>query len=141
MYDPDTKRVTVLLKNLTGPAGAAVNHDGTYVLVSNFNTNNTVRYWLQGPRANTYDTINSQARPNNIQGTLLGDFWEAAAMVKQPTQSLVPIGQRIDGFGSVSRTVNFEPWYGNKLISEVQEHGGALYIASRFVNFIGIYRF
>ncbi|XVE54618.1 hypothetical protein DITRI_Ditri03aG0096400 [Diplodiscus trichospermus] len=141
MYDPDSKRVTVLLKNLTGPAGVAASQDETYVLVSNFITNNTIRYWLQGPRAHTYDTLNSQARPNNIKRTLLGDFWEAAATVKQPTQSLVPIGQRINGFGTVSRTANFEPWYGNKLISEVQEFGGALYIASRSVDFIGIYRF
>ncbi|XVF11694.1 hypothetical protein REPUB_Repub08aG0049800 [Reevesia pubescens] len=139
MYDPDIKRVTVLLKNLSGPAGVAVSQDGTYVLVSNFNSNNTIRYWLQGPRANTYDTINSQARPNNIQRTPGGEFWEAAAMVKQPMQTLVAIGQRINGFGRVFQTVNFEPWYGNKLISEVHELRGDLYVASPEVNFIGIY--
>ncbi|XVF54529.1 hypothetical protein PTKIN_Ptkin05aG0188000 [Pterospermum kingtungense] len=141
MYNPNTRRVTVLQRNLTGPAGVAVSTDASYVLVSNFNGNSTMRYWLQGPRANTTETINSQPKPNKIKRTILGDFWEAAAMVKQPTQTLVPIGQRISGFGLVSQTVNFEPWYGNNSISEVQEFGGALYIASRHVDFIGIYRF
>lgn len=141
MYEPNTKRVTVLQKNLTWPAGVAVNQDASYVLVSNFNGNNTIRYWLRGPRANTSETINSQPKPNNIKRTVLGDFWQAAAMVKQPTQTLVPIGQRIDGFGRVTQTVNFEPWYGNNSISEVQEFGGALYIASRHVSFVGVYRF
>ncbi|KAB2020380.1 hypothetical protein ERO13_D07G061900v2 [Gossypium hirsutum] len=141
MYNPSNNRVTVLLKNLPGPAGVAVSQDGLYALVSNYNANNTIRFWLRGPRADTYEIINFQARPNNIQRTLVGDFWEAAAMVKQSTQTLVPIGQRISGLGLVLQTVNFERWYGNKLISEVQEFRDALYVASPDVDFIGIYSF
>ncbi|KAE8684030.1 strictosidine synthase 1-like [Hibiscus syriacus] len=141
MYDPDTDRVRVLMKNLSGPAGVAVSQDGTYVLVSNFIGNNTIRYWLRGPRANTYDSIDFQERPDNIRRTVVGDFWRAAAMVKQPAQSLIPIAQRMDVIGRVSRTVNLEAWYGNTLISEVQEFGGELYVGSRFTSFVGVYRF
>ncbi|XP_038997376.1 protein STRICTOSIDINE SYNTHASE-LIKE 12-like [Hibiscus syriacus] len=141
MYDPDTDRVTVLMKNLSGPAGVAISQDGAYVLVSNFIGNNTIRYWLRGPRANTYDSIDFQERPDNIRRTVVGEFWRAAAMLKQPTQSLIPVAQRIDVFGRVSRTVNLEAWYGNKLISEVQEFGGELYVGSRFTSFVGVYRF
>ncbi|GMJ05827.1 strictosidine synthase 2 [Hibiscus trionum] len=141
MYEPSTDRVTVLMKNLSGPAGVAVSQDGTYALVSNFISNNTIRFWLRGPRANTYDSINFQERPDDIKRTVLGDFWRAAATVKQQTQSLVPVGQRMNGFGRVYRTVNFEPWYENQLISEVQEFGGELYVGSRFTTFVGVYRF
>ncbi|KAL1068631.1 hypothetical protein V6Z11_D12G210100 [Gossypium hirsutum] len=111
MYNPDTDRVTVLMKNLSGPAGVAVSQDGTY------------------------------ERPDNIKRTAFGDFWRAAALVKQPTRSLVPIGQRINGFGRVLRTVNFEAWYGNQLISEVQEFGGELYLGSLSAPFVGVFRF
>ncbi|KAH1074646.1 hypothetical protein J1N35_026974 [Gossypium stocksii] len=141
MYNPDTDRVTVLMKNLSGPAGVAVSQDGTNVLVSNFINNSTIRYWLRGPGANTYDVINLQERPDNIKRTAFGDFWGAAALVKQPTRSLVPIGQRINGFGRVLRTVNFEAWYGNQLISEVQEFGGELYLGSLSAPFVGVFRF
>ncbi|KAE8688968.1 putative Minichromosome instability 12-like [Hibiscus syriacus] len=136
MYNPSTRRVTVLLRNLSGPAGVAVSQDGSYVLVSNYNANNTIRFWLMGPRADTYDIINIQERPNNIQRTLLGDYWQAAAMVKQETQTLVPIGQRINSFGRVLQTINLERWYGNNLVSEVQEFQGSLYITS----ICGLYR-
>ncbi|KAK8680379.1 hypothetical protein V6N13_109325 [Hibiscus sabdariffa] len=139
MYNPNTRRVTVLLKNLPGPSGVAVSQDGSYVLVSNYNANNTIKFWLMGPRADTYDIVNTQARPNNIQRTLMGDYWQAAAMLKQSTQTLVPIGQRINSLGSVIQTANFERWYGNNLISEVQEFRGSLYVASPSVNFIGVY--
>ncbi|KAK8583943.1 hypothetical protein V6N13_109333 [Hibiscus sabdariffa] len=139
MYNPNTRRVTVLLKNLPGPSGVAVSQDGSYVLVSNYNENNTIKLWLMGPRADTCDIVNTQARPNNIQRTLMGDYWQAAAMVKQSTQTLVPIGQRINSFGSVIQTANFERWYGNNLISEVQEFRGSLYVASPSVDFIGVY--
>ncbi|KAE8661741.1 hypothetical protein F3Y22_tig00113724pilonHSYRG00132 [Hibiscus syriacus] len=141
MYDPNTDRVTVLMKNLSGPAGVAISQDGAYVLVSNFIGNNTIRYWLRGPRANTYDSIDFQERPDNIRRTVVGDFWRAAAVLKQPAQSLIPVAQRIDVFGRASRTVNLEAWYGNKLISEVQEIGGELYVGSRFTSFVGVYRF
>ncbi|GMJ00072.1 strictosidine synthase 2 [Hibiscus trionum] len=143
MYDTDADRVTVLVKNLSGPAGIAVSQDGTHVLISNFIGNNTIRYWLQGPRANTYDSINFQERPDNIRRTVVGDFWRAAAVVKQatPAQSLVPIGQRINGFGRVSRTVNLEAYYGDRLVSEVQEFGGELYLGSRFTPFVGVFQF
>ncbi|XP_039063318.1 protein STRICTOSIDINE SYNTHASE-LIKE 11-like [Hibiscus syriacus] len=139
MYNPSTRRVTVLLRNLSGPAGVAVSQDGSYVLVSNYNSNNTIRFWLMGPRADTYDIVNIQVRPKNIQRTLLGDYWQAAAMVKQATQTLVPIGQRINGSGRVLQTLNLEQWYGNNLVSEVQEFRGSLYITSPSVDFIGVY--
>ncbi|KAK8680385.1 hypothetical protein V6N13_109331 [Hibiscus sabdariffa] len=55
MYNPNTRRVTVLLKNLPGPSGVAVSQDGSYVLVTNYNANNTIKLWLMGPRADTYE--------------------------------------------------------------------------------------
>ncbi|XP_022738287.1 protein STRICTOSIDINE SYNTHASE-LIKE 12-like isoform X1 [Durio zibethinus] len=138
-YDPKTKKVTVLFRNLSGAAGVAVDEEEEFALVSEFFMNRTRKIWLQGPKANKSDIINSQPMPDNIKRTTLRyNFWLAAAMVKQRTQAIVPIGQRINAFGNgtVLQTVNLERWYGNKSVSEVQEYGGHLYVVSRLVDFV-----
>ncbi|XVE54619.1 hypothetical protein DITRI_Ditri03aG0096500 [Diplodiscus trichospermus] len=139
-YDMKTKQVTVLFRNLSGAVGVAVDEEEKYVLVSEFIANRTLKIWLQGPQAKKFDIINRQPMPDNIKRTTIRNFWLAAATVNQPTQSIVPIGQRITAFGTVVQTVRFERWYGNKSISEVQEFGGGLYVASRLVDFVGVYR-
>ncbi|XVF54527.1 hypothetical protein PTKIN_Ptkin05aG0187800 [Pterospermum kingtungense] len=138
-YDIKTKQVTVLLRNISVAVGVAVDEEEKFVLVSEFVANRTIKIWLKGPGAKKFDIINRQPMPDNIKRTKSGNFWLAAAMVNQGTQSIVPIGQRFNEFGSVLQTVNFERWYGNKSISEVQEFGGKLYVASRLVDFIGFY--
>lgn len=139
-YDFKTEQVTVLFRNLSGAVGVAVDEEAKFVLVSEFIINRTIKIWLQGPKANKFEIINLQPMPDNIKRTASENFWLAAAMIKQGTQSLVPIGQRINASGTVLQTVNFERWYGNKSISEVQEFNGLLHVASRLVNFIGVYK-
>ncbi|EOY22230.1 hypothetical protein SCA6_004143 [Theobroma cacao] len=139
-YDFKTEQVTVLFRNLSGAVGVAVDEEAKFVLVSEFIINRTIKIWLQGTKANKFEIINLQPMPDNIKRTASENFWLAAAMIKQGTQSLVPIGQRINASGTVLQTVNFERWYGNKSISEVQEFNGLLHVASRLVNFIGVYK-
>ncbi|XP_031276883.1 strictosidine synthase-like [Pistacia vera] len=137
-YDPKTNLVTVLLRNLTGPAGVAVSRDSSFLLLSEFRSNRTIKYFLTGQRATTFGYINFQPKPNNIKRNIIGnDFWEAALMTRQ---SPIPIGQRIDEFGNILATRSFEAQYGTTAISKVQPFGGSLYISSRSVNFVGVYR-
>ncbi|XP_038688091.1 protein STRICTOSIDINE SYNTHASE-LIKE 11-like [Tripterygium wilfordii] len=137
-YDPRTNQVTTLLRNLSGPGGVAVSKTGSFVLVSEFIANRTQKFWLTGPRANTAEVFVRHVRPDNIKRTLRGDFWIAAMMLKQPTQTLVPIRQLVSETGSVLRTVSLEAHYGNTSITEVLEFGVRLYFGSKLTNFIGV---
>ncbi|GMI76753.1 strictosidine synthase 3 [Hibiscus trionum] len=139
-YDIKNKQVTVLFRNLSGAAGVAVDKEEKFALVSEFIANRTRKIWLQGHRPYRSEIVNSMPTPDNIKRTILNNFWLAAARVDRRMQSnLLPVGVRINGNGSVLETVNLEPWYGNKSVSEVQEYGSKLYIASRLVAFIGVY--
>lgn len=137
-YNPKTNLVKVLLRNLRGPAGVAISRDSSFLLVSELSGNRTIKYFLTGQRATTFICINFQPKPNNIKRSIIGnDFWDAAIM---GGQSPLPIGQRINGFGNVLVTISFEAQYGTTAISEVQPFADSLYISSRFVNFIVVYR-
>ncbi|XVF11695.1 hypothetical protein REPUB_Repub08aG0049900 [Reevesia pubescens] len=112
-YDIKNKKVTVLFRNLSSPVGVAVDKEEKFVLVSEFITNRTLKIWLQGPKANKFDIINSQPMPDNIKKTTFGNFWLAAARVNQRTQSksIEPIGQKINALGTVLQSINLEQWY------------------------------
>uniref|UniRef100_A0A6N2LR20 Strictosidine synthase conserved region domain-containing protein n=1 Tax=Salix viminalis TaxID=40686 RepID=A0A6N2LR20_SALVM len=141
-YDVRTNQVTVLMRNLSGAAGAAVSGDGRFVLVSEFIGNRIQRYWLTGSNAGTSEIILSNlniVRPNNIKRTILGDFLIAAATVTQASQTPVPIRVRVDGSGTISETVSLEALYGSTPISEAQPSGLSVYVSSRGVNFVGVY--
>ncbi|PNX70350.1 strictosidine synthase 1-like protein, partial [Trifolium pratense] len=67
-YDPSTNQTTVLLSNLTVPAGVAVSINGSFVLVSEYLANRIQRVWLKGPRANSSELFMQLAgRPDNIK--------------------------------------------------------------------------
>ena len=54
-YDPITKQVTVLLRDLGLANGVAVNKGGSFVLVGEFIAARIQRYWLKGPKAMTLE--------------------------------------------------------------------------------------
>ncbi|KAJ0048878.1 hypothetical protein Pint_16360 [Pistacia integerrima] len=66
-YERRLNKVTVLLWNLSGPVGTAVSEDGSYVLVSEYIGNRTIKYWIRGVKADTYQTIGFRERPDNIR--------------------------------------------------------------------------
>lgn len=135
-YDAKTKQVTVLFRNLSFPVGVAVDEEEEFVMVSESTANRTRMISLQGG-GSIIATI--QPTPDNIKRMRLNEFWLAAARVDlRKDSSLLPNGLRINGDGTVLETVDLEPWYGNKSVSEVQEFGTKLYIVSRLVAFIGV---
>ncbi|KAK8586421.1 hypothetical protein V6N13_010014 [Hibiscus sabdariffa] len=139
-YDVEKKQVTVLFRNLSFPGGVAVDEEEEFVLVSEFLGNRIRKIQLRGRKPFESDIINTQPFPDNIRKAGLDEFWIAEARKDGGTQSnLVPVGARIDASGNVIETVHLEECYGNKLVSEVGEFDRKLYIASLFVDFIGVY--
>ncbi|GMI76751.1 strictosidine synthase 2 [Hibiscus trionum] len=139
-YDVENKQVTVLFRNLSYAGGVAVDEKEEFVLVSEFLGSRTRKIQLRGPKPCESDIVNTRPFPDNIKKTRSDDFWIAAATIDRGTlPSLLPIGERINASGNLTETVQLEQWYANKLVSEVHEFDGKLYIASLFADFIGVY--
>ncbi|KAK2997344.1 hypothetical protein RJ639_013871 [Escallonia herrerae] len=137
-YDPRTRKVTVLLTGLSGPAGVAISKDGTYLLVSEFVSRRIQKYWLKGPRMNKADVLLTlKGNPDNIKRTTRGDFWVAVTISTPIPRAL---GQKITGSGTILKTITFSPRFNSTPISEVQEFKEALYLGSLGVDYVGVYK-
>nr|XP_027122058.1 protein STRICTOSIDINE SYNTHASE-LIKE 11-like [Coffea arabica] len=138
-YDPRTKNVTVLLRGLSGAAGVAISEDGSYLLVTQFVIGQVSKYWLKGPLANTAEVlVNMTGMPDKIKRNTKGEYWIAVTVTSKNSTQLQ--GQRIDGDGNSLETLTFSPDFDSSLITEVQEYKGALYLASLYVGYVGVYR-
>ncbi|KAK3037108.1 hypothetical protein RJ639_031527 [Escallonia herrerae] len=137
-YDPRTRKVTVLLTGLSGPAGVAISKDGTYLLVSEFVSRRIQKYWLKGPRTNKAEVLLTlKGNPDNIKRTTLGDFWVAVTISTPIPRAL---GQKITGTGTILKTITFSPRFNSTPISEVQEFKEALYLGSLGVDYVGVHK-
>ncbi|CAN8239719.1 unnamed protein product [Cochlearia groenlandica] len=138
-YDPSTKVVTVLIEGLSGSAGCAVSHDGSFVLVSQFTKSNIKRYWIKGTKAGTYeDFTNSVSNPDNIKRIgSSGNFWVASVVNKivVPTN---PSAVKVNSDGQVIQTIPLKEQFGDTLLSEVNEFDGSLYIGTLTGPFAGV---
>ncbi|MCD7468662.1 hypothetical protein HAX54_007054 [Datura stramonium] len=141
-YDIATKQVTLLLSELSGPAGVALSKDKSYLLITEAIGRRIRRFWLEGAKANSSDVFATvQGNPDNIKRTASGDFWVAVVSVK-PRLIIIPTitstGQRINQLGEVVETRDFTAQYNSPNgITEVQEQNDRLYIGSLDQNFIG----
>ncbi|CAN1178623.1 Protein STRICTOSIDINE SYNTHASE-LIKE 10 [Linum perenne] len=126
-YNINTGQVTMLASGLGFPSGVAVSSDGSYILVSE--TTNTSEPF-----------ITNIVQPRNIRRTILGQFWVAAKMVDQPSQTTFPIAIRVDGTGRIFETLSLKEQYGNFVVLEVQQPSlNDLYVSSPSTPFLGIY--
>ncbi|KAK6116469.1 hypothetical protein DH2020_049762 [Rehmannia glutinosa] len=141
-YNPKTKRRTVVLTGLAGPAGVAVARDGSFLLIAEYLACRITRLWLKGPKANTTDIFAElPGNPDNIKRTKSGDFWVPVNIQKlHPRLISFPLGQKINARGKIIETVNFYAEYNATYITEVHEHRGSLYVASVYTNAVGVYR-
>lgn len=139
-----TKQVTVLLRGLSGAAGAAVSANGDSILVSELIGGRIQRFWLEGPQIYTAETlIIFPGRPNKIRRTAGGDFfWVAVNIFKPDSQETVPARIRINRDGNIMEKVSLENEYNTTRITEVVQFAGAsYYVASRYTNFVGLYKY
>ncbi|XP_059305980.1 protein STRICTOSIDINE SYNTHASE-LIKE 12-like isoform X1 [Lycium ferocissimum] len=140
-YDIRTKKVTLLLTGLSGPAGVALSKDNSYLLITESIGRRIRRFWLKGAQANSSDVfINVDGNPDNIKMTASGDFWVAIVSInKQLIPPISSIGQRINQFGEVEETRDFTDLFKSPTgITEVHEYKGKLYIGSLVHNFVGL---
>ncbi|KAM7467494.1 hypothetical protein LguiB_015056 [Lonicera macranthoides] len=140
-YNPRTREVKVLLRGLATAVGPAVSLDSSFLVVSELRAQRIQRFWLRGPRANTAEIfLNVQGNPNKIKRNPFGEFWVALNyQYRQPVVVNVPQGVKFNALGTMLQTVDFGTQYVNTTIQVVQEQGGALYVGSRIVNFVGVY--
>ncbi|XP_059639508.1 protein STRICTOSIDINE SYNTHASE-LIKE 11-like [Cornus florida] len=125
-YDPFSKQVMVLLRGLTGTGGPAVSTDSSFLFACV--KANTTEVFIKFPG-------------NSIKikrAATTGEFWVAVNEINQQ-QVTLPQGYRINAYGTVE-IVSFAAQYNNKSISVVQEQNGALYVGSRVVDFVGVFR-
>ncbi|KDP20050.1 hypothetical protein JCGZ_05819 [Jatropha curcas] len=140
-YEPNINTTTVLLRNLSAPAGVAVSLDGSFVLVTEYLANRVLKYWLKGPKANTSEAlVTFQGRPDNIKRNPLGDFWVAVNVQETPTAPIVPTAVKINYSGKILASFPLSDQYNTTTISEVNEYDGNLYIGSLETKFVGKYR-
>ncbi|KAF8378503.1 hypothetical protein HHK36_029845 [Tetracentron sinense] len=77
-YDPCSKEVTVLQNGIAFANGVALSKDNSFVLVAETTTLRILRFWLQGPKAQTSEVFAQlPGNPDNIKRNANGEFWVA----------------------------------------------------------------
>ncbi|KAL5727893.1 hypothetical protein ACHQM5_001037 [Ranunculus cassubicifolius] len=134
-YDLRTNKVTVLLSGLMFADGVAMSKEKDYVIVSEYSKNETLKYWLQGPKAKTSKFFaRTPGPPDNINTNTKGEFW--VALNKNSTTAGEIIGVRIDEDGQILQNLVGDGIVGS--VSEVEERNGFLLIGSVVNPYVGI---
>ena len=132
-YDPRTKQVTVLLRDLSFSNGVALNKDKDFVLVTETTAAKVTRYWLRGQKSQTSDTFTQLAGgPDNIQRNTHGDFWVAQNNCGIPELKVKPI--RINKEGQIVEELADDVGP----VSEVQEKDNGLWLGSVVFPYVGV---
>lgn len=77
-YDPESKKVIVLLNNLSFPNGVLLSENGDYILFAETSRCRVMRYWLETSKAGTYEVFAQlPGFPDNISWSPRGGFWVA----------------------------------------------------------------
>lgn len=75
-YDPQSKRVDVLLGNLSFPNGVALSQNGDFLLVAETSECRVMRYWLRTSKAGSFEVFAQlPGFPDNIKRSPRGGFW------------------------------------------------------------------
>ncbi|KAG1327509.1 Calcium-dependent phosphotriesterase superfamily protein isoform 2 [Cocos nucifera] len=142
-YDPETKKVTVLIRGLAFPNGLAISNDNTFLLIAETSTCRVLKYWLQGPRTGTIKVFAElPGYPDNIKRNPRGEFWVALNQNKlqlngQTAPEQHPVALRLSQEGKV-----LEVLVGGAMtsISEVEENDGTIWFGSVDMPYVGVYK-
>lgn len=75
-YDPETKHVSMVVRNVSFANGVALSKHGEYLLVAETSKCRILRYWLKTPKAGTLELFAElPGFPDNIKRSPRGGYW------------------------------------------------------------------
>jgi ribose transport system permease protein len=89
-YDPASGTTRTILRNLLFANGVCMAHDNKSMLFAETWGCRISRYWLEGPKAGTVETLipDLPGYPDNINRGSRGTYWAALAGMRTPTYDL-----------------------------------------------------
>ena len=164
-YDPKRGTTRTILKNLKFPNGICMTHGGQSFLFAETWACTVSRYWFDGPKKGTVDTVIADlpGYPDNINRASDGAFWLALVGIRTPSLDLA---LKMPGFRRrMARRVAPDEWLfpnintgcllrfneegeildvmwdrtgeNHPMITSMREHRGHLYIGGILNNRIG----
>ncbi|MFT4182522.1 MAG: SMP-30/gluconolactonase/LRE family protein [Rhizobium sp.] len=90
VYDPKTGKTKTVLENLRYANGVCLSHDGRSLLLAESWACTIHRYWIEGPKAGTLETVirDMPGYPDNINRASDGTYWMAWLGMRTPTFDL-----------------------------------------------------
>ncbi|KAH7516436.1 hypothetical protein FEM48_Zijuj10G0135000 [Ziziphus jujuba var. spinosa] len=142
-YDPQTKRVTVLLRGLAFANGVALSKDNSFLLVAESTTYRILKFWLRGDKVHTSELFAQLERsPDNIKRNTNGEFWIAMNtgrdLFHTPIEKLDPVGIKVDGEGKEVEVLDGHGGTELSSVSEIEEHDGRLWLGSALKPYMAV---
>lgn len=168
-YDPHTKTTHVVLDGLAFPNGVQLSSDQTFLLFTETTNCRLMKYWLEGQRNGTVELVaDLPGFPDNVRLNERGQFWVAIDCCRTMPQEILthnpwmrsiyfrlPIpmsllaramGMRMytvislfDGDGRILEVLEDQKGVVMKLVSEVKEVKGKLWIGTVAHNHIATF--
>ncbi|RST85347.1 ABC transporter permease [Aquibium carbonis] len=164
-FDPNTGTTRTVLKNLVFPNGICMVHDGQSFLFAETWACRVSRYWFDGPKKGTVETVigDLPGYPDNINRASDGTYWLALVGIRTPALDLalkmpgfrrrmarrvapdewlfpnINTGcvLRFDESGRVIETLWDRSGDNHPMITSMREHKGHLYIGGILNNRVG----
>ncbi|XP_011016502.1 PREDICTED: strictosidine synthase 1-like [Populus euphratica] len=153
-YDPNSKKVTVLLKGLAFPNGVALSKDNSFILVAESFTMRILKFHLVGSEIHGQEIFIQLGRfPDNIKRTANGEFWVAlntgrgkirrleSTKLQQETSidwfADDPVAVRLTSGGEVVNVLDGNGGNALDSVSEVEEYSGFLWLGSSMKPYVG----
>jgi len=164
-FDPNKGTTHTVLRNLVFPNGICMTHDGQSFLFAETWACRVSRYWFDGPRKGTVETVigDLPGYPDNINRASDGTFWLALVGMRTPAMDLAlkmpgfrrRMARRVapdewmypnintgcvirfDDKGRVIETLWDRGGESHPMITSMREHRGHLYIGGILNNRVG----
>lgn len=164
-FDPNTGTTRTVLKNLVFPNGICMTHDGQSFLFAETWACRISRYWFDGPKKGTVETVIADlpGYPDNINRASDGSYWLALVGIRTPALDLalrmpgfrrrmarrvapdewlypnINTGcvLRFDENGTIIETLWDRSGDNHPMITSMREHKGHLYIGGILNNRVG----
>jgi ribose transport system permease protein len=167
-YDPNTGTTRTVLRGLKFPNGICIAGDGKSILIAETFGCSIKRYWFDGPKSGTVETVidNLPGYPDNINLASDGNYWLAMVGMRSPALDLA---WKMPGFRKrMGKRVPIDEWLfpnintgcvikfnergevldslwdlrgvNHPMITSMREHRGYLYLGGIANNRIGRYK-